>query len=134
MLVGPIPDGLYLDHLCRVRDCVAPDHLEAVTNRENTVRGENFIARQVSTTHCPQGHLYDEANTYICGRGKRECRTCKRARAAKRRIAPAVETVAQTLDGPLRDHLLPDIELYERVREDLIRALRPLFTEYGDAA
>jgi hypothetical protein len=83
-LVGPIPDGLVIDHLCRVRHCVRPDHLEAVTPRVNTLRGENHVADQVTRTHCPQGHPYDAANTRIKS-GKRECRIChNRARRDKR--------------------------------------------------
>ncbi|MBE4790695.1 HNH endonuclease signature motif containing protein [Streptomyces caniscabiei] len=83
-LVGEIPAGLSLDHLCRVRHCVRPDHLEAVTPRENTLRGENHVADQVHRTHCPRGHAYTEANTRVKG-GKRECRTChNQARRDKR--------------------------------------------------
>lgn len=84
--VGPIPEGLAIDHLCRVRDCVNPEHLEPVTNRENLLRGIGFAARYAATTHCPQGHPYDEANTYYRpGRGGRNCRRCgvDRARAAR---------------------------------------------------
>lgn len=77
ILVGPIPEGLDLDHLCRVRRCCNPAHLEAVTRRENLLRGDTLMARQVAATHCPQGHPYDEANTYL-SRGRRYCRECKR--------------------------------------------------------
>lgn len=73
LLVGPIPEGLTLDHLCRVRNCVRPDHLEPVTQAENTRRAS------LGKTHCRQGHPYDEANTYIRpSRGERECRICRR--------------------------------------------------------
>ncbi|WP_328449856.1 HNH endonuclease [Streptomyces sp. NBC_00386] len=83
-LVGEIPAGLSLDHLCRVRHCVRPDHLEAVTPRENTLRGVNHVADQVKRTRCPQGHAYTAASTRIKN-GKRECRTChNRARRDKR--------------------------------------------------
>jgi hypothetical protein len=74
LLVGPIPDGLELDHLCRVRFCVNPSHLEPVTHLENVRRSP---IGNGAKTHCPQGHLYDEANTYR-RRGRRECRTCHR--------------------------------------------------------
>jgi len=78
MLVGPIPDGLCIDHLCRVRHCVNPAHMEVVTWRENTQRGLAG-ARQRAVTHCRAGHFYDETNTYTW-RGMRHCRECKRER------------------------------------------------------
>ena len=70
MLRGPIPTGMTIDHLCRKRRCVRPDHLEVVTRAEN-VRRENTSRRK-----CPQGHEYDDANTYVY-KGKRGCRTCR---------------------------------------------------------
>jgi hypothetical protein len=75
--VGPIPNGLDLDHLCRNGYCVNPAHLEPVTHRENMLRGDTFAARQSRVTHCPRGHAYDSINTRT-RRGKRECRTCAR--------------------------------------------------------
>ncbi|MEU2070427.1 HNH endonuclease signature motif containing protein [Streptomyces anulatus] len=88
-LVGRIPDGLQIDHLCRVRECVNPEHLEAVTLRENVMRGANHVADQVKRTRCPQGHPYDEKNTYLRPNGKRDCRKCKRAADARYRAAVA---------------------------------------------
>lgn len=75
--VAPIPEGLQLDHLCRVRHCVNPAHLEPVTNRENTMRGENFTAVNAAKTHCKRGHEFDEANTYLW-RNSRICKQCRR--------------------------------------------------------
>ena len=75
--VGPIPKGLQLDHLCRVRCCVNPDHLEAVTCQENLLRGETVPAANAAKTHCPQGHEYNEENTYVYLNGRRHCRTCQ---------------------------------------------------------
>lgn len=82
--VGPIPDGLIIDHLCRNRACVNPSHLEPVTHRVNNLRGETIAAKFAGTTHCPAGHPYDEANTYRDGRGRR-CRECHRVVEANRR-------------------------------------------------
>lgn len=79
LLVGPVPEGLVLDHLCRVRRCVNPDHLEPVTNRENLLRGEGASAKNAAKTHCPAGHPYDEANTILRPRGSRRCRACHNA-------------------------------------------------------
>jgi hypothetical protein len=74
-LVGPIPDGLQLDHLCRVRGCVNPAHLEPVTLAENVRRGlVGSINRQ--KTHCPRGHEYTVETTYTSSAGKRHCKVC----------------------------------------------------------
>ena len=88
LLIGPIPDGLQLDHLCRVRHCVNPKHLEPVTCQENLLRGDTLLARNVAKTECPQGHPYDDANTYIGSKGERKCRSCARIREDIRRPPP----------------------------------------------
>jgi hypothetical protein len=77
LLVGPIPEGLHIDHLCRRPECVNPAHLEPVTNVENIRRG-NAGLFQASKTHCKQGHPYDEKNTLIRRSGGRACRECHR--------------------------------------------------------
>lgn len=74
--VGPIPAGLQIDHLCRVRACVNPSHLEAVTCRDNVARA---LDHPGAKTHCPQGHLYDEVNTRFY-QGRRHCIPCQRQR------------------------------------------------------
>jgi hypothetical protein len=77
--VGPIPPGLTLDHLCRVRFCVNPKHLEPVTHKENSLRGYGVGAINFRKTHCIHGHEFNKSNTRIRtdGRG-RECLACKR--------------------------------------------------------
>lgn len=81
---GAIPDGLEIDHLCRVRNCVNPHHLEAVTHAENNRRSAAAIPQR---THCPLGHELVGQNIF-CRKGRRpECRTCRNAtkRAWRRR-------------------------------------------------
>ena len=80
----PIPAGLTIDHLCRVRPCVNPDHLEPVTGKENTLRGMSLAAISARATHCRNGHPFDEANTYRWN-GRRCCRACNRTHMARRR-------------------------------------------------
>jgi len=85
--VGPIPEGLVIDHLCRNVRCVNPAHLEPVTMRENLLRGEGPSARAAKATHCPKGHPYSGSNLYVKPNGHRECRACHREieRARRRR-------------------------------------------------
>ena len=77
--VGPIPDGLTIDHLCRVKCCVNPQHLEPVTNRENFFRSNNPIALQIHKTHCKHGHPLFGRNLYPRGKGWRACKACANA-------------------------------------------------------
>ncbi len=76
LFVGPIPRRLQLDHLCRVPDCVNPNHLEPVTNRENCKRGLNGDLK----THCDNGHSYIDSNVGIDSRGHRFCKICRHIR------------------------------------------------------
>lgn len=83
LYVGHIPKGLTLDHLCRVRHCVNPAHLEPVTNHENLMRGVSPSAINSRKTHCPQGHAYDGLNV----RGHRVCNRCANENRARNRKA-----------------------------------------------
>lgn len=77
--VEPIPPELEPDHLCRVRRCASPAHLELVTHRENMLRAAGFAAENAAKTHCDKGHEYTPVNTYVTPSGSRDCRTCRRA-------------------------------------------------------
>lgn len=83
--VGPIPEGLVIDHLCRNRLCVNPDHLEPVTSQENVRRGHEALGVRQYATHCKNGHEYTPENTLITVEGWRSCRTCSRERDRRRR-------------------------------------------------
>lgn len=101
LLVGPIPEGMSLDHLCHTRDltcpggkkcphrlCVNPEHLEPVSGRENRMRGRSFAPVNAAKTECIHGHPFDAANTYITTKGTRVCRACTSAsqRAYQKRV------------------------------------------------
>jgi hypothetical protein len=79
---GPIPEGLEIDHLCRNRKCINPAHLEAVTHRENMLRGDSFSARHAKQTHCLRGHELTPENVYNWRR-QRHCRKCCAIRTRK---------------------------------------------------
>ncbi|MDO4240762.1 HNH endonuclease signature motif containing protein [Micrococcus sp.] len=77
---GGIPDGLVIDHLCRQRACVNPDHLEPVSTRTNLLRGEGFVAHQAQQQRCLRGHPLSGDNLYRSPSrpDSRECLTCRR--------------------------------------------------------
>jgi HNH endonuclease len=112
-LVGPAGPGLDLDHLCRNRDCVNPDHLEPVTRMENVLRGDAG-KHHSSKTHCPKGHAYDEKNTRWrpdC-KNSRDCRACKNAAMRARRawlrecfpkLKPLTDEQFAALDAALKE-------------------------------
>lgn len=78
LLRGPVPVGKQLDHTCRNRMCVNPAHLDVVTSRENTLRGQGPTAINARKEFCLRGHPFDETNTYRKPDGRRRCRICHR--------------------------------------------------------
>lgn len=90
LLHGHVESGLTLDHLCRVRSCVNPDHLEPVTRKENILRGFGVPARRARQTHCIRGHELSGPNLRLRLNGYRNCKACEvtadRARKARRRL------------------------------------------------
>lgn len=88
LLVGPIPEGLVIDHLCNVTSCVNPDHLRAVTSKENVARS-GVYERNATATHCKRGHEFTPENTLVRPT-QRQCRECWRAACrranAKRKV------------------------------------------------
>lgn len=90
-LIGAVPPGGELDHLCRNTKCCNPTHLEPVTQTENVLRGVGFAGIQAATTECPKGHPYDAENTYWRpDRKGRDCRKCRATRGSKGRRSGGV--------------------------------------------
>ena len=85
---GPIPSNLTLDHLCRVRHCVNPDHLEVVSLVENVMRGNGVGVKNSHKTHCPKGHPLVEGNVYMHLDGGKQCKICTKAAAVKNSNKP----------------------------------------------
>lgn len=98
--IGPIPEGFQIDHLCRVRTCVNPAHLEPVTGRINRLRGTSPMALNAQKTHCVRGHEFTVANTLRTltrGTPARICRTCSQRRCREYDRAKRVSTAAMAL-------------------------------------
>lgn len=89
---GKIPNGLLVHHVCRNPSCVNPEHLETVTNKENS-RNTDLHGWHLSLkTHCIHGHEYNKKNTYYCSDGGRRCRVCARINESKRRGVEYIES------------------------------------------
>jgi len=106
-LVGPVPDRLVIDHKCRVTACVNPSHLRVVTHKVNILASPITLASLESAiTHCPDGHEYDDENTYILpGSGSRVCRKCATNRRHNRiaiREGITIEEVRRRFTKPNR--------------------------------
>jgi len=101
---GEPPEGTEIDHLCRVRACVNPQHLEAVSHRTNVLRGVGLAAMQIRRTRCPYGHEYVVIRR-SSGRVRRDCRECHRAAYHRRmaRLSPEEhEELRQRLNAACR--------------------------------
>jgi hypothetical protein len=120
---GPIPGGKVIDHLCRNRLCVSPDHLEAITDRENILRGNGSPAQNARATHCKDGHPLTGDNviqSILEKKGERQCRICtmERSRVKHYRRPTESPNAGQCVgcgrlrhicaNGTLHKHRLPD--------------------------
>lgn len=92
--VGPLPDDLEIDHLCRNRSCVNPQHMEPVTKRENTLRGIAPSAINARKTHCQNGHKFTSQNTYMRPDGDRGCRQCNADASQRYRLRKSGKAVS----------------------------------------
>ena len=100
-LVGPIPDGLVIDHLCRNKLCVNPAHMEPVTQRENVMRGEGIAAQNANKTHCVHGHEFNRENTYIYKTKYGPGRGCKSCGIKRKRESRRQKKIKNTTDSAL---------------------------------
>jgi hypothetical protein len=105
LLVGGVQEGLELDHLCRVRHCVNPAHLEPVSHRTNVLRGCSMVAENVTKTHCAHGHELAGANLMIIRGKHRDCREChrRRTRESRRRLYTTDPTWRERAKAASRD-------------------------------
>lgn len=133
---GDIPEGNHVDHLCRVRSCMCPDHLEAVTPAENNYRGESPPAKNKRKKFCPQGHPYDAENTRWKQTKKglvRVCRTCHRESVKKRNEARPKKGYASGDDHWTRRDggLQGEAHGQAKLTENKVRKIRKKYDESG---
>lgn len=100
---GPTPDGMVLDHLCRTRACVRPEHIEAVTPRTNTLRGIGPAAINSRKTRCKNGHRFTPENTRITNNGRRTCWTCIRGKWAQVLVRQKAKRAATECGSPCKN-------------------------------
>src|SRR3990167_10659382 len=110
---GPVPEGKQLDHLCRNRACVNPDHLEPVSARENTIRGTSITGRNARKTHCQQGHALVGENL-ASWHPNRACRTCNIINGRAYRAANREKLIADSRRYRLAH--LEELRLADRLR------------------
>jgi hypothetical protein len=126
---GPIADGLVIDHLCRNRACVNPDHLEVVTQRVNILRGTGASARNARRTHCPKGHEYTSGNIYIHKRKGTQGRDCKRCcgernREQRERHPEKRRAIKRAYYERHRDEVKAHVQEYRAQHRDEVNARR----------
>ncbi len=97
---GPIPEGMFIDHICRNRSCVNTLHLRVVTPRQNSLENSVSIpAIRHKQVECVNGHKFDAANTYRTKNGLRQCRKCGPARKKEKRRLSCTDQTTQIVKG-----------------------------------
>lgn len=102
--IGPVPEGLELDHTCRVRKCCNPLHMEAITHAENVKRGllHTVSGNKPKPTSCPKGHPYEGYNLYFDPKGGMRCRQCGNEKNLARYHKAKTEINAYTMNAVVK--------------------------------
>ena len=126
LTIGNIPDDMELDHLCKSRDCINPNHLEPVTRETNINRSDSLAVKNRQKTHCPKGHPYSEENTILDkSSGGRRCQICRREQA-KYRKRWRLASFHGTPKGILNNHA--------KITEDDVKYIRDSSLPYRELA